>query len=434
MKVKMTYWEDTIGGKIEEIDVELAPFGYKMAPVTQWKTLIADEEVCVERGEPTIIKIKTVEVPENTIVGPLHIMRHALGTVIDVVECGVPGRVEDEKCIRHVLFLPVDSGEVKEGDLVGVLNVVFVRTGLLSRLIKLKTPRVELREEITEANLTWRDNGNVFREKYTTEVFWYTTSFIGVWETVIAAETVKVRKGEVVRVKIKEINLPPNTVIVPMGVTFNAYGSLVDLVELGKPSKVEESKTIRQAIFLPVSDGVIEEGDLLGVINVYYVGLKNTKTAPIEKKPEKVGLVYRSGEGIVRKEIIVEPFVYRLSHDARWELIISKEDREIKRGEPCVISIEPVRLPKNTITYPFSIMRHAFGAFLDVYLHGPPKKVEDEDRTVRKVVFLPVLDGRVKKGEILGILNIYHVNLGPISKLRLWLQQWREGLEGAFQD
>ena len=434
MKVKMTYWEDTIGGKIEEIDVELAPFGYKMAPVTQWKTLIADEEVCVERGEPTIIKIKTVEVPENTIVGPLHIMRHALGTVIDVVECGVPGRVEDEKCIRHVLFLPVDSGEVKEGDLVGVLNVVFVRTGLLSRLIKLKTPRVELREEITEANLTWRDNGNVFREKYTTEVFWYTTSFIGVWETVIAAETVKVRKGEVVRVKIKEINLPPNTVIAPMGVTFNAYGSLVDLVELGKPSKVEESKTIRQAIFLPVSDGVIEEGDLLGVINVYYVGLKNTKTAPIEKKPEKVGLVYRSGEGIVRKEIIVEPFVYRLSHDVRWELIISKEDREIKRGEPCVISIEPVRLPKNTITYPFSIMRHAFGAFLDVYLHGPPKKVEDEDRTVRKVVFLPVLDGRIKKGEIIGILNIYHVNLGPISKLRLWLQQWREGLEGAFQD
>ena len=434
MKVKMSYWEDAIGGKIEEIDVEFVPFGYKMAPVTQWKTLIADEEVCVEKGEPTIIKIKTVEVPENTIVGPLHIMRHALGTVIDVVECGVPGKVEDEKCIRHVLFLPVESGEVKEGDLVGVLNVVFVRTGLFSRLIKLKTPKVELREEITEANITWRDDGNIFREKYVTEVFWYTTSFIGVWETVVAAETRRVRKGEIVRVKVREINLPPYTVIVPMGVTFNAYGSLVDLVEVGKPSKVEESKTITQAIFLPVSDGMIEEGDLLGVINVYYVGLKDIRTAPVEKKPERVRLVYRSGEGIVRKEVMVEPFVYRLSHDARWELIVSREDREIKRGEPCVISIEPVKLPKNTITYPFSIMRHAYGAFLDVYLHGPPKKVEEEDRTVRKVVFLPVLDGRVKEGEILGILNIYHVNLGPISKLKLWLQQWREGLESAFQE
>ena len=80
------------------------------------------------------------------------------------------------------------------------------------------------------------------------------------------------------------------------------------------------------------------------------------------------------------------------------------------RGEPTIIAVNPIKLPKNTITYPVSVMRHAYGSFLDIYLHGPPKKVEEEGRTIRKIVFLPVLDGEVKKGELLGILNICRVS------------------------
>ncbi|WP_290726103.1 DUF22 domain-containing protein [Archaeoglobus sp.] len=145
MKIKMLYWADKVGGKVESLDLELKPFGYKIAPVIQWKTLIADEDVEVERGKPVVVKVRTVDIPENTIVGPLNIMRHALGTVIEV-ECGVPDRVEDEKCISQVLFVPVDDGVIKAGYLVGVLKVFFVKTGLLSRIPLLKPPKVELRE------------------------------------------------------------------------------------------------------------------------------------------------------------------------------------------------------------------------------------------------------------------------------------------------
>ncbi len=132
MKVKMRYWVDEIGGRAEIMDVELKPFGYRMAPLTQWETLIAAEDVKVEKGKPVIIKVEPVFLPQNTIVGPLSIMRHALGIVKDIVECGVPERVEDEKCVNRVLFIPVEDGEVKAGDLVGVLKVFFIRTGLLT--------------------------------------------------------------------------------------------------------------------------------------------------------------------------------------------------------------------------------------------------------------------------------------------------------------
>lgn len=434
MKVRMVYWADTIGGRVEDLELELKPFGYKMAPITQWKSLIADEDIYVEKGEPRIVKIKTIEIPENTMVGPPHIMRHALGSVIDIVECGIPERVEEDKCINQVLFLPIESGEIKKGDLVGVLKVFFVRAGLLSRIFNLNPPKVELEEEIIEAYLTWRDNGNVYRERFRTEVFGYTRSHIGVWETIVAKETVKVKKGEVVRINIREVKLPPNTVVVPLGVMLNAYGSLIDVIELGRPSKVEEEKRIHQAIFMPVMDGVVEEGDLLGIINVYYVGVKNVKTLPIEKEPERVSMVYRSGEGVIRKDVEVEPFGYKRSGNASWEVIISREDKKLKRGEPAVIAVKPIKLPKNTITYPLSIMRHAYGTFLDIFLHGPPKKVEEEDRTIRKIVFLPVLDGEVKEGDLLGILNIYKVDIGPLSKLKTWLDNWLDEMGKAFQE
>ena len=433
MKAEMLYWVDRVGGKVEKLEVELKPFGYKMAPVTQWKTLIADGDAEVERGKPTIIKVKTIEIPENTIVGPLNIMRHALGVVADVVECGIPGRVEEDKCVSQVLFVPIEDGVVKDGDLVGVLKVFFIRTGLLSRIPLLKPPKVELREEITEANITWRDNGNVYREKIRTKVFGYTRSHVGVWELLVADETVRVKRGDVLRIRIKEVRLPHNTVVVPLSIMRNAYGTVLDVVQLGKPSRVEEEKRIQQAVFLAVEDGVIEEGDLIGVINVYFVGVDRLENVPIELETREVNIVYRTGGGIVRKKLSVDPFGYRRSANASWEVIIADERKEVRYGEPEIIKIKKIKIPKNTITYPMCIMRHAYGSFVDLYSDLPPRKVE-EDRFVNYAVFLPIADGEVNRGEILGIINLYAVEVGSLTKVKQWMDRWLDEMGEAFAE
>jgi hypothetical protein len=433
MKVEMTYWLDEIGGKIERTGIDLKPFGYRMAPVTQWEMLIADEDISVERGKPVILRIKPIDIPENTMVGPLSIMRHALGIVQDVVECGIPGKVEDEKCIDRVLFIPVEDGEIKKDDLVGVLKVFYIKTGILTRLFGLNPPKVEIKRDITEANITWRDNGNVYRKRVKIDALGYTRSHIGVWETLIADEDVTVRKGDIVRIKIREINLPPSTVVVPLSIMRNAYGTVLDVIELGEPKRVEDEKRIQQAIFLAIEDGKIEKGDLIGVINVYYVGLTEVKSVIEDKKPERARIVYRSGEGVIKKEVTIEPFGYKRSSVAKWGVLIADERKGVRYGEPTVVRVKKVEIPPNTIIYPLHIMRHAYGTVVDVFCDCAPWKVE-EGGDIRKVVFLPVMDGEVREGEMLGVLNFYSVELSPIGKVKQWLSSWLDEMGKTFDE
>ena len=431
MKVAVTYWADEIGGKVEHMEMDLKPFGYRMAPVTQWEILIADEDKKVEKGKPVIVKIKPIFLPPNTMVGPLSIMRHALGIVSDVVECGIPERVEDEKCISKVLFIPVDNGEIKKGDLVGVLKVFYIKTGLLNRLFNLSPPKVEIKRDVTEVNLTWRDNGNIFREKVKVEALGYIRSHIGVWELLVADEDVAVRKGDVIRVKIRELEIPPSTVVVPLSIMRNAYGTVLDVVELGRPSKVEEVKRIQQAVFLAIEDGKIERGDLIGVINVYYVGMEDVESLIQDKKPERVRLVYRSGEGIIKREITVEPFGYKRSSVARWEVLVADEQKEVETGVPAILRVKRVKVQPNTIIYPLHIMRHAYGTVVDIFCDCPPWKVE-EGGEIRKVVFLPIAKGTVKEGELLGVLNFYNVEVSGIERIKGLYNKWIKMSEEEF--
>nr|WP_276626142.1 DUF22 domain-containing protein [Archaeoglobus fulgidus] len=433
VKVKMLYWVDEVGGRAESMEIELKPFGYRTAPITQWEVLIAAEDVEVEKGKPVIVRVEPVFLPGNTLVGPLSIMRHALGTLVDVVECGVPGRVEDEKCISRVLFLPVEDGVIKKGDMVGVLKVFYIKTGLLTRILGLEPPKVELKKGFHEAKIVWRDNGNIYREPAKVTILGYMRSHIGVWELLVADETVRVKRGDVLRIRIKEVRLPPNTVVVPLPVMRNAFGTVLDVVQLGKPSRVEEEKTLHQAIFLAVEDGVIEEGDLIGVINVYYVGLGDFKPLVQDKPPEKVRIVYRSGDGIVKREVEVEPFGYRRSPVGKWEALIADESKPVRYGEPVVVKVKRVRVPPKTILYPLHIMRHAYGTVADVFCDCKPWKVE-EGGEIKKVVFLPVMDGEIKEGELLGIINLHDVELSPLGRVRQWLDNWLTEMGRTFDE
>lgn len=426
MGVDIVYWLDKVGGILDRLEnIDLKPFGYRMAPIAQWKALIANKDTYVEKGKPCIIEIKPIVIPENTIVNPLNIMRHALGVVLDAIECGIPEKVEEKKCISEVLFLPIESGIVKKGDLIGVFEVHFIKTGLLARIFNIGTPDVKLREEEFKANLTWRDDGNIHRKEIKSKEFGYVKSDIGLWELLIADEDVKVKAGEAVRINIKEIRLPPNTVITPLYIIRNAYGTVLDVVQLGKPSRVEEEKRINQVIFLPIENGKIEKGDLIGVINVYYVGVKDLKSVLPEKSTEKVRMVYRSNGGIIKKEIEVQPFGYRYSPIARWECLIADENKKVEYGKPTIVKIKRIEIPKNTIVYPLFIMRHAFGTVIDLYYDKPPKRVEDGIK-IDKVVFLPIHDGEIKRNELLGVVNLYSIGVGIITKIRDWYKKWVE--------
>ncbi|MEM0202803.1 MAG: DUF22 domain-containing protein [Archaeoglobaceae archaeon] len=423
MKLEMKYWVDVFGGKLEKLEVDLKPFGFRMAPMAQVRTLIADRDTVVEKGKPTIVKVQTITLPSNTFVGPLNIMRHALGCVLDVLECGVPTRVEEEKCINNVVFLPIESGEIKKGDIVGALKVFYVKTGFLGKTLNIGEPKVEVIKEKVVGNLVWRDNGNVHSERVEVEDLTYGRTHVALWEPVVADEEVQLRAGEVVKIKIRDIEIPANTIVVPIGFAMNAYGSLVDVVEMGRPSRVEEEKKITHAVFLPIEDGKVEKGDLLGAISIYFVGLRDYR-AIVQGVPKEFTMVYRSGEGVIRKTVKLDPFGFQRKPVARWELLIADERKKLQAGKACLVAVKKLKIPRNSLIYPMHIMRNPYGVFIDVVLEKLARV--EEEKTISKVVFLPLIDGEISKGDLIGIINIYDVEVSTVEKLKSWVSEWIE--------
>lgn len=416
----MKYWLDVFGGKLEKIEVDLKPFGFRMAPIAQLRTLIAERDVVVEKGKPVVIKVQTITLPADTFVGPLSIMRHALGCVLDVLECSLPTRVEEEKCINNVVFLPIENGEIKKGDIVGVLKVFYIKTGFLGKKLNIGEPKVQLIKEKLSGNLVWRDNGGIHRENVEVEDLSYGRTHVALWEPVIADESVKLKAGEVTRIKIREIELTPNTIVVPVGFAVNAYGSLIDVAQVGKPSKIEEKKKINYAIFLAVEDGKVEAGDLLGVLSVYFIGLRDYE--PVVKGAQKeFTIVYRSGEGVIRKAMKMDPFGFIRKPVARWELLIADEKKKVNAGKACFVAVKKVNLSRNTLIYPMRIMRNPYGFFVDVVFETLVK-VEDE-KTINKVIFMPVIDGEINRGDLIGIINVYEAEVSMIEKLKSWVSE-----------
>ncbi|MEM2694973.1 MAG: DUF22 domain-containing protein, partial [Archaeoglobaceae archaeon] len=246
---------------------------------------------------------------------------------------------------------------------------------------------------------------------------------IALWEPLIADEELNLEAGKVERIKIREITLPPNTVVVPTAFMMNAYGCVIDVVELGKPSRVEKEKKITQAIFLPTEDGKVEKGDLLGVLAVYFIGLEDYK--PIVKgEAKEFTMVYRSGGGVIRKAMKMDPLGFRRMPVARWDLLIADENKKVEYGKTSIIAVKKLRLPRNSLIYPMSIMRHIYGTSIGCVLTRMARV--EEEKEISKVAFLPLMDGEVQKGDLLGIVNIYEVEVSALEKLKNWVSEWIE--------
>jgi len=106
---------------------------------------------------------------------------------------------------------------------------------------------------------------------------------------------------------------------------------------------------------------------------------------------------------------IVDAFSYgfTVGTHGEWEMVIAKEDKEVRKNELVNIKIEEVELPPKAILLPCNIMRHALGIVSSLVAVGHPKAVE-ERRVLNTAIFHPILDGKVGKGELLSVVNIFY--------------------------
>lgn len=123
----MVYWKDEIGGELLKMHKKMDEYAYKIIGVGEWRALISAEDVEIKGYSPKIIKINKVEFPPNSICVMLARMRHALGAVVEILHTGEPTYVEKVRYADHVLFLPIHDGEIRKGELLGVVNVIYIK-------------------------------------------------------------------------------------------------------------------------------------------------------------------------------------------------------------------------------------------------------------------------------------------------------------------
>ncbi|MCD6493434.1 MAG: DUF22 domain-containing protein [Archaeoglobaceae archaeon] len=123
----IVYWKDEVGGEIGRIHRKMDEYAYKIVGIGEWRALISAEDVKIKAKSPIIIKINKVEFPPNSIGLMLARMRHALGAVIELLHSGEPKYVEKVRYADQVLFLPIFDGEIKKGELLGVVNIFYIK-------------------------------------------------------------------------------------------------------------------------------------------------------------------------------------------------------------------------------------------------------------------------------------------------------------------
>ncbi|AAB91157.1 MULTISPECIES: DUF22 domain-containing protein [Archaeoglobus] len=431
MKVRTVYWKlDGEWSTLEKF-AEISSAYFKTGSTAYWKLLISTQEVQVKRGRPVIIKVRKVELPAKTAVSPLSIQRHALGTVVDVYGERLY-RVEEQKNITHVVFLPVEDGTVEIDDLLGVVKVYPMNVAPAENVGAITAPEVAMSLKEQEANLVYVKDDEVVREKRILKEYWYRRWHIGEWYPLIAREEAEVTKGEAVKVRIENLELPENTIPVPMSIMTHALGTVIDIAHMGRPRAVEERKLITHAVFLPALDGRVEKGDLLGVLNVYYISSGERAARIFQHLTGKVEAnhVYWKDGRIRRRSIVVTPFSFRRSSIGRFEPVIAEESVELAEGEVGVVKIRDLEFPSGTITQPLTSFNHAFGSIVDLCAFSPPKMVE-EDRVVTHAVVLSPKGGRIEKGDLLGAVAVY--NISVLREPEFLISKYRELMIRAEQ-
>jgi len=117
----------------------------------------------------------------------------------------------------------------------------------------------------------------------------------------------------------------------------------------------------------------------------------------------------------------MDPFGFKRKPVARWDILVADEEMKVKAGKACRVSVKKLKIPRNSLIYPMYIMRNPYGVFVDTVLERLARV--EEEKIVSEVVFLPLIDGKIGEGDLIGIVNVYDVEVSTLESLRSWLDE-----------
>lgn len=123
---------------------------------------------------------------------------------------------------------------------------------------------------------------------------------------------------------------------------------------------------------------------------------------------EIINVVSRKKGEVVSNKIEASPYEFTIGTQARWEMITSDADLEIRAGEYKKIPIREIILEADSLAIPCVFIYHAMASVINVSSNNSPCLV-DEERIIRYAYIFGQATGEIKEGDLLGVLNIFHI-------------------------
>ena len=123
----------------KRVRVEASPYEFTLATRAKWEMVVADENLTIAKGAFEKIRIREIVLQSDLLALLCAFSPHALVSVVRVGSGAGIAPVESDRCIKVAYILGQETGEVEEGDLLGVLNVLpimFTREAHVPVLIK----------------------------------------------------------------------------------------------------------------------------------------------------------------------------------------------------------------------------------------------------------------------------------------------------------
>ncbi|MBN2111017.1 MAG: DUF22 domain-containing protein [Methanosarcinaceae archaeon] len=125
-------------------------------------------------------------------------------------------------------------------------------------------------------------------------------------------------------------------------------------------------------------------------------------------RKEVIQVVSRDNGELVSRKVKAAPYEFTIATRAKWEMLISEEDIEIRAGEFKRVNVKEIVLEPDMIIIPCLFTHHAMVSLIKVGTKGGTKPVDNE-RIVKYAYVLGQENGRIREGDLIAVLNIFPI-------------------------
>lgn len=126
-----------------------------------------------------------------------------------------------------------------------------------------------------------RQNGEVVSKKVRASPYEFTIATRAKWELVISDEDIEMHAGEYRKIRVQEITLNPETLVIPCSFTYHNVVSTLKVALKEGTSVIEKTRHIHYAYVFAQETGKVREGELIGVLNIFPIMFTREAVEPV---------------------------------------------------------------------------------------------------------------------------------------------------------